>query len=191
MRPPTRSSPRSSTPSGCRRSSRRRHVIDWGLRIADCGFERHPRCRRSAFLRSEIRNPQSAIASTACLWRVLLLLALLLPGCHRRNVRVGSKLDTESVTLGEMATQLGRSQGATFEFRKQLGGTRVVWNALAAGEIDIYPEYTGTIAREILADQGLRSDDDIRSALASRGIEMTRPLGFNNTYALGMREEVA
>jgi osmoprotectant transport system permease protein len=165
--------------------------MNCGLRIADCGFGKRLRSRASAFLQSEIRNPKSAIAGTALPWRVLLLFALLLPGCHRNTVRVGSKLDTESVTLGEMATQLGRSSGASVEFRKQLGGTRIVWGALVAGEIDVYPEYTGTIAREILADEGLRSDEDIRRALASRGIEMTRPLGFNNTYAIGMREDVA
>jgi osmoprotectant transport system permease protein len=107
------------------------------------------------------------------------------------TVRVGSKLDTESVTLGELASALIRRSGAEVQFRKQLGGTRVVYEALAAGEIDIYPEYTGTISEEILAGSGAKTEDEIRRALAAGGIRMTRPLGFNNTYAIGMRDQIA
>jgi osmoprotectant transport system permease protein len=125
----------------------------------------------------------------------LLLALLVIPGAWgeeaRPLVRVGSKLDTESVTLGELASALIRRTGADVQFRKQLGGTRVVFEALAAGEIGVYPEYTGTISEEILAGSGVKTEDEIRRALADRGIRMTRPLGFNNTYAIGMREEIA
>jgi len=87
-----------------------------------------------------------------------------------------------------MACQLIRPTGSGVEFRQRLGGTNVAWEALVAGEIDVYPEYTGTLSHEILAGSGVTSDQDIRRALAGRGILMTRPLGFNNTYAIGMRE---
>ncbi len=73
----------------------------------------------------------------------------------------------------------------------QLGGTRVVWNALLSGEIDAYPEYTGTLLQEILASEGLSTVDELSVALSSRGIGMTASLGFNNTYAIGMRSEQA
>ncbi|CAI8735773.1 ABC transporter permease/substrate-binding protein [Methylocaldum szegediense] len=101
---------------------------------------------------------------------------------------VGSKPFTESVILGEIATQILRSQGIEVQHRDQLGGTRLIWQALRNGEIDLYPEYTGTLMEEILADR-LRDRRDLaalRQALAEQGIRMSEPLGFNNTYALGM-----
>ncbi len=70
-----------------------------------------------------------------------------------------------------------------------LGGTRLLWNALVRGDIDIYPEYTGTLSEEILARKGIGGDNAIRKALAGYGIRMTASLGFNNNYALGMKKE--
>ena len=105
-------------------------------------------------------------------------------------VRVGSKAFTESVILGELATQLGNNAGIPTVHRSQLGGTRVLWEALLAGQIDIYPEYTGTIIQELIP--GTPGDTDaIEAALRRRGIGMTRPLGFNDTYALGVPETLA
>src|SRR3954471_22539536 len=99
-------------------------------------------------------------------------------------VRVGSKAFTESVILGELATQLGNSAGVPTVHRSQLGGTRVLWEALLAGQIDVYPEYTGTIVQELLP--GTPEDlPAIEAALRQRGIGMSRSLGFNDTYALG------
>ena len=106
-------------------------------------------------------------------------------------VTVGSKKFTESVVLGEILTHLARDAGYTAKHRRDLGGTRVLFNALVAGDIDAYPEYTGTITQEILAGRGLVTMTDIRGALAEQGIRMTAPLGFNNTYAIGMRKERA
>lgn len=112
-------------------------------------------------------------------------------GPSRREVHVGSKAFTESVTLGELATGLVRDSGVPAEHRQAIGGTRLVWNALLAGEIDIYAEYTGTITQEILAGQKAGSDEEIRLALARHGIGISRPLGFNNTYAIGVPNELA
>jgi osmoprotectant transport system permease protein len=107
------------------------------------------------------------------------------------GVRIGSKKFTESVLLGEILVQLARSAGSTAEHRAQLGGTRILFNALEAGDIDAYPEYTGTITQEILVGRSLRTHTEIRTALAEHGICMSRPLGFNNTYALGMLKPTA
>lgn len=106
-------------------------------------------------------------------------------------LHVGSKAFTESVVLGEAVGLLAGDAGATVEHVAGLGGTAVLWNALLAGEIDVYPEYTGTIAQEIFGGDGPDEEAGMREALAARGIVMSRPLGFNNTYAIGMREEVA
>jgi osmoprotectant transport system permease protein len=107
------------------------------------------------------------------------------------DVRIGSKKFTESVVLADMATRLADSAGAHAIHRQELGGTRILWDALRAGEIDIYPEYTGTLMREILADEHLRDGDDLRRALAARDLRMSRSLGFEDTYALGMQPETA
>ena len=107
------------------------------------------------------------------------------------EVKVGSKKFTEAVILGELITHLARSVGADVIHRRELGGTRVLWNALLRGDIDVYPEYTGTIGQEILADEGLSGEAEMRKALEERGIRMSRPLGFNNTYAIGMKKEDA
>jgi osmoprotectant transport system permease protein len=107
------------------------------------------------------------------------------------TVRVGSKTFTESVILGEIAQGLIREAGIPSSHWRELGGTQVLFHALEANELDVYPEYTGTISGEILAGKGIRGEAALRSALAERGVGMSRPLGFNDTYAIGMREDVA
>jgi osmoprotectant transport system permease protein len=108
-----------------------------------------------------------------------------------REVTVASKTFTESVVLGELLSALIRDSGAASRHRRELGGTRILWSALLSGEIDVYPEYTGTISQEILAGENLKTVPEIRAALEKRGVLMSRPLGFNNTYAMGMKKEMA
>ena len=107
------------------------------------------------------------------------------------EIKIGSKKFTESVILGEIVTHLIKSTGEQPVYLRELGGTRVLWNALIKGEIDIYPEYTGTISEEILAGEGVHSEEEISQALTRHGIKMTKALGFNNTYAIGMKKQVA
>ncbi len=124
----------------------------------------------------------------------LLLMAMLAPEYARADdapIRIGSKSFTESVILGEILTGLVQHAGRAAEHRKQLGGTRILWNALVRGEIDLYPDYTGTIMREILAQEKIDKPSDLHKALASHGVSMTWPLGFNNTYAIGVMPAVA
>lgn len=117
--------------------------------------------------------------------------SLLAAAGGAQEVTVGSKAFTESVILGEIVTQLARSSGPAAVHRRELGGTQVLWNALRRGEIDVYPEYTGTIREEILAGRAVPDDASLRDALEEQGIRSSRPVGFNNTYALGMKEELA
>jgi osmoprotectant transport system permease protein len=122
----------------------------------------------------------------------LLLLALVATAQAAPKVTVGSKKFTEAVVLGEMAAHLARAAGAQVEHRRDLGGTQVLWKALLAGDVDVYAEYTGTLREEILRDTpGLLDPGDLRRALAERGVEMSAPLGFNDTYALAMRADAA
>jgi osmoprotectant transport system permease protein len=108
------------------------------------------------------------------------------------TLRIASKAFTESVVLAEIAADLERAAGISVEQRVGLGGSRVLWDALTSGAIDVYPEYTGTLLDEIFAGQAVPGDGQegdrawLRQELAARGIGMTEPLGFNNTYAIGM-----
>jgi len=101
-------------------------------------------------------------------------------------VRVGSKRFTESYILGEI---LARAAGG--EHRPGLGNTGIVLAALKAGAIDVYPEYTGTIATEIVRLPGNPDLEQLNAALAPQGLAAGVRLGFNNTYALAMRGERA
>lgn len=107
-------------------------------------------------------------------------------------LRVGSKAFTESYLLAEIVAQVAEEAGeARVERRFGLGGTGIVYGALAAGEIDLYPEYTGTIARAILKDLAAGDPAAIARRLAPRGLVVSGPLGFANTYALAVRRPTA
>jgi osmoprotectant transport system permease protein len=105
-----------------------------------------------------------------------------------RTLAVGSKSFTESVILGEIATQVVRAAGTPATHREGFGGTRLVWEALLRGDVDVYPEYTGTLRQELVPGTPA---DGVAQALAARGLGMLGPLGFNNTYALGVRRPLA
>ncbi len=108
------------------------------------------------------------------------------------EVTVGSKRFTESYVLGEIVAQTLQRAGVAAVHRQGLGNTAILEQALAGGEIDVYPEYTGTIARELLKRDGAEaaapSLEQLNAWLAPRGLKAAVPLGFNNTYALAMRE---
>ena len=102
------------------------------------------------------------------------------------QLRVGSKKFTESIILGEMLRLLAEEDGIKTVHYREFGGTRIVFDALVIGDIDIYPEYTGTITHEIFADEKIPDDAALQKMLAERGIGMSGPLGFNNSYALAL-----
>src|SRR5215468_2338330 len=102
-------------------------------------------------------------------------------------VVIGSKKFTESYVLGEIARRALNDAGVTAEHRQGMGGTIILWQALRGGQIDAYPEYTGTIGQEIVKSNRQLSLGEISEALGKFGVGMTEPLGFNNTYALVMR----
>jgi len=121
----------------------------------------------------------------------LLVLAFMPLSFQAPAINVGSKAFTESIILGEMVTLLARDAGNPSNHKRGLGGTQVVYKALLNDEIDIYPEYTGTLIKEVFGDRKIDSDEQLRAVLLERGVQMSQPLGFNNTYALGMLRERA
>ncbi len=138
------------------------------------------------------RDPSTALGMTAELRRALLILLLFVSSSSlaAAPVIVGSKKFTESYVLAEIAKRSLENAGIKAEHRQGMGGTIILWEALRGGGIDVYPEYTGTIAEEILKQPGA-STAQIRSALSAQDIGMTDDLGFNNTYALVMRRNQA
>jgi len=107
----------------------------------------------------------------------LLTILLIASFCLCRGqqvIRVGAKHFTEGYILGEIQAQLLESKGFKVERKFNLGGTLVCFEALKKGEIDVYPEYTGTIEKQILKGRNL----------ADFGLRISAPYGFNNTYSL-------
>jgi osmoprotectant transport system permease protein len=121
-----------------------------------------------------------------CVALIVLGFAPIGSSSQRGERRIGSKSFTESVILGECLRVLLEDTGSSTRHLRELGGTRLVFDSLRNGEIDVYPEYTGTIREEILSGQGVETLENMRNALREHGVEMSEPLGFNNTYALAM-----
>ena len=129
-------------------------------------------------------------ASRRLMAAVLLTLASV-AACAADKVVVGSKRFTESYILGEIVTQTLQGQGVAAEHRQGLGNTGILEQALMSGAVDVYPEYTGTIVRELLKRDGNPTLAELNTWLAPRGLKAGLPLGFNNTYAVAMLEATA
>jgi osmoprotectant transport system permease protein len=108
------------------------------------------------------------------------------------SINVGSKRFTESYVLAEIVAQTIRGAGeADAVHHPGMGNTGILFSALKSGAIDLYPEYTGTIAIELLGRRSVGSLEDLNRQLAGHGLAAGLPLGFSNAYALAMREERA
>ena len=121
-----------------------------------------------------------------------------LVGCTREHpITIGSKNFTEQVILGEIVAQhLEHRLGIRVDRKLNLGGTMLAHQALVRGEIDLYPEYTGTALTTILklspASDPAAAIALVRGEYQSRfGLEWMDPLGFNNTFAIVIRGDDA
>jgi len=125
--------------------------------------------------------------------RIGLVWATLLSSAagNAEPILIGSKKFTESYVLAEIAKRVIEKTGVAVEHRQGMGGTIILWQALRGNQISAYPEYTGTIAEEILKLPPATTANELREQLAKSGVGMTSELGFNNTYALVMRRDVA
>ncbi|MCO5143168.1 MAG: ABC transporter permease subunit [Oligoflexia bacterium] len=106
------------------------------------------------------------------------------------SIQIGSKKFTESVILGEIVHLGIQSDTLQVKHIAELGGTRILWNALLAGNIDIYPEYTGTLRLELIKNEKI-TESDLKLFLKEKGIGITNSIGFNNTYAVAMNKKRA
>jgi osmoprotectant transport system permease protein len=107
-------------------------------------------------------------------------------------ISVGSKTFTESYVLAEIIAQTIEDAGeADVKRRPGLGATGIAFESLKTGDIDLYPEYTGTISEAILKNPKLKSVKEINLALAPMGLAVSETLGFDDTYALAVRKAYA
>jgi osmoprotectant transport system permease protein len=123
---------------------------------------------------------------------VLLLLAAAYPAAAfaADAIVIGGKIFTESYVLGEIAAQSIEASSTVPVTRKLgMGSTGILFEALKSGAIDVYPDYTGTLAEAILKKPDLKSLDEIRDALGAMGLTISDSLGFNDTYALAVTEK--
>ena len=121
---------------------------------------------------------------------ILCLQANLL--CADRPIVIGSKIFTESYVLSELAAQtIESSSKFVIERKFGMGSTGILFESLKSGAIDVYPDYTGTLAETILKNPQLKSIDQIRAGLKPFGLTISSSLGFNNTYALAVKESFA
>ena len=125
---------------------------------------------------------------------------LVLAGACRapgpKPIRVGSKNFTEQVVLGELAAQSLERAGLKVERKLDLGGTFLCQRALEAGQLDLYPEYTGTAFAAILKEKPMSDPARVRERVTEEYARRWKlvwapPLGFENTFALLMRGDDA
>ena len=124
------------------------------------------------------------------------LLSFLLPSCapsHANRIVIGSKNFTESLMLGELLAQIVEARTHLKVNRRfYLAGTYICQQAMLAGRIDIYPEYTGTALTAILKQkvEGDRAAvyQRVKSEYEKRfGLTLGPPFGFNDTFAMEIR----
>ena len=122
---------------------------------------------------------------------MLVLLAVLARvSVAEEQVVVGSKNFTEGVVVGDLAALVLESDGIAATHRRSLGGTRVLFEALRNGQIDAYGDYTGTLSQELVPGTPPEVPA-LRAALAPLGLGITDSLGFNDTYAIAVRRDLA
>lgn len=134
-----------------------------------------------------------------CARSCALLAPLFFAGAvHAQAVRIGSKIDTEGALLGNLVVQVLEAGGVKTENKLQLGNTKIVRGALVAGEIDLYPEYTGNGAffhadeknpawKQL--DAGYRRIKQLDQE--KNKLVWLTPAPANNTWAIAIRKDVA
>jgi osmoprotectant transport system substrate-binding protein len=131
---------------------------------------------------------------------VLAVVALLLPSCspsHADRIVVGSKNFTESFLLGEIVAQMIEAHtNLKADRRFYLAGTYICQQAILAGRIDVYPEYTGTALTAILKQNASSDKQEVYQRVKSEyerrfGLTLGTAFGFNDTFAMEIRGEDA
>ena len=143
------------------------------------------------------RREQFVCAVFVCLLVVLLLLPVVSCERHANRIVVGSKNFTEQLILGELFAQIIEARThLPVERRFYLAGTFICQQAILAGRIDIYPEYTGTALTAVLKEKPSGDKQDVyrrvQQGYETRfGFSVGAPLGFDDTFAMVIRGDDA
>ncbi len=149
------------------------------------------RAMTSRAMTSRVTTVQAVRAMRAVALAAVMVPTLSLPAVGRAAdaIVVGGKIFTESYILGEIAAQSMAAESSVPVDRKLgMGSTGILFEALKRGAIDVYPDYTGTLAEAILKQPQLKSLDEIRRALIPMDLVISGPLGFNDTYAIAVKD---
>jgi glycine betaine/choline ABC-type transport system substrate-binding protein len=132
------------------------------------------------------------VLATFAIFKLIFFMMDLRAGKGKLQITIGSKADTEGILLAEIiARRIERATDLTVTRRTALGGTQLCFQALLSGEVDLYPEYTGTalvalLERPALNDSRQTFDLVQRELLRRDELVMFEPFAFNNTYALAI-----
>ncbi len=172
-------------------------VADFGFGLVEKRFDPSGQPEHSS------RRPLRLLAWAVLLTGVAMMSYATWRGMHRRSsptlshghVTVGSKDFTESILLAEIVAQMLEARNIEVDRRFDLGGN-LGHSALIAGNIDLYPEYTGTSFTAILHHQSIADPkavyDQVKREYESQfNVEVSPPLGFDNTFAILVRGEDA
>ncbi|MBA3323526.1 MAG: ABC transporter permease subunit [Pyrinomonadaceae bacterium] len=179
-------------------------AADWLIGLLEARFDARARggARRSSERARFVRRLAWAMIGVALVmggafaaWRIMNLSDGGGGGTPGALIRIGSKDFTESVILAEIVAQECEAAGLSVERRFELGGN-LCHEALIAGQIDAYPEYTGTALTAILKRQPITDPrqvfEQVRREYAEQfGVEVGAPLGFSNDFAILVRGDDA
>lgn len=111
---------------------------------------------------------------------------------NSQPIHIGSKKFNESIILGDILKNfvVKKHPGISVQHKEQLGSTRILWNSLINKQIDVYPEYTGTLEQDLIPAEYKTKEQKSRY-LEELNIGIGYSIGFNNTYALGITKDFA
>ncbi len=150
--------------------------------------------KRALRAMSRMMKGMASVRANSGACAVTIMLTVLLPGAAPAgdSIVIGGKIFTEAYVLGEIAAQTVEASSTVPVTRKLgMGSTGILFEALKSGAIDVYSDYTGTLAEAILKKPDLKSLDEIRAALGALDLTISGSLGFNDTYALAVKESFA
>ncbi|MGE4486080.1 MAG: glycine betaine ABC transporter substrate-binding protein [Oscillospiraceae bacterium] len=128
---------------------------------------------------------------------ITIALIITLAGCSKSSetITIGSKNFTENIILAHLMADLIEDQtDLNVERKVNLGGSNVAWEALKNDDIQLYPDYTGTIVANYYQEETGTSEETLQKALEmvpQDDLKILEPFGFNNTYTLAVRQETA
>jgi osmoprotectant transport system permease protein len=132
-----------------------------------------------------------------CLVLVVIITVISFYKKDDNKIVIGSKNFNEQLIIGNiMATLIEKNTDIKVERKLNLGGTSVAFNALKAGELDLYAEYTGTGLVNIMKKEALTDPDKVYEIVKDHfskeyNLKWLKPFGFNNTYTLSVRKDTA